>query len=60
MRSITRLMVKDCLQLKDFSIPLIFWTGVFIALTIVFNLTNLIAILTPFGFGVYGSFCIYL
>lgn len=56
MRSITGLMVKDCLQLKDFSIPLVFWTGVFIALTIVFNLTSLIAILTPFGFGMMVVF----
>ena len=56
MQSITGLLVKDFLQLKDFAIPLVFWTGVFVAITIVFDLTNLIAILIPFAFGMMVVF----
>lgn len=56
MGSIKGLIIKDFLQLKDFKIPLVFWTGVFIVLSLVFHLTNMIAILTSFGFGMMVIF----
>ena len=56
MSNIKGLIVKDFLQLKDFKIPLLFWTSVFIVLSLALHFTNLIAIITSFGFGMMVVF----
>lgn len=56
MGALKGLIIKDLLQLKDFKIPLIFWTSIFIILSIVFDFTNIIAILMSFAFGMVVVF----
>lgn len=56
MRRIKGLIVKDFLQIKDFKISLLFWTVIFVVLSLVFDLTNILAILTAYGFGMMLTF----
>ena len=56
MRKLKGLIVKDFLQIKDFKISLLFWTVIFVMLSLVFDLTNILAILTAYGFGMMLTF----